>query len=229
MNSLPTIELYSDIHCPWAYMALYRLRQVWPEYEGRVRVVFRALSLELKNRRPTPKPIVDVEIGLMAEQEPDLPIKRWAAPEWRYVPTLLPAFEGEKAAALQGDAAVWAFSWEVRHAFFAESRTICMRHELERVAEKAGIDVARFLRDWDSGLMREPVETESWHGWEEISVRGSPTFVLPDGEQVWNPAAARVTWGKNFTIASMEPPECPDGDCLQPFRALLDRAVNSSK
>lgn len=55
-SGLPTIELYGDVHCPWTYMALYRLRKVWPEYSSKVRVVFRALALELKNKRSTPKP-----------------------------------------------------------------------------------------------------------------------------------------------------------------------------
>ena len=65
--ALPTIEIYSDIHCPWAYLAVYRLRRVWPDYAGRVRLVWRALSLEYINERGTPKPIVDAEIGLLRQ------------------------------------------------------------------------------------------------------------------------------------------------------------------
>ncbi len=40
--TLPVIDVYSDIHCPWAYLAAYRLRQVWPAYQGRLRIVWRA-------------------------------------------------------------------------------------------------------------------------------------------------------------------------------------------
>src|SRR6266516_8074493 len=50
-------------------MAVYRLRKLWPEYERRVRIAWRALSLEAKNSKSTPKNIVDVEIPLMAQQE----------------------------------------------------------------------------------------------------------------------------------------------------------------
>ena len=224
-ESLPTIELYSDIHCPWAYMALYRLRAVWPEYEGRVRVAFRALSLEIKNERPTPKPILDVETVLMELQEPELPIYGWRRPEWQYVPTLLPAFEAEKAAAQQGDEAVWRFSWQVRRAFFAESRTICTRFELAKVADEAGLDVDRFLRDWDSGRFREEVLADTHRGWEELKVNGSPTFVLPSGKQVWNPGAARVSWGPKQNVKDYTPPACPAGDCLQLYRDILDAVV----
>lgn len=46
----PTIELYPDIHCPWTYPAVHRLCPVWPEYVGRVRLVWRILSLECITR-----------------------------------------------------------------------------------------------------------------------------------------------------------------------------------
>jgi predicted DsbA family dithiol-disulfide isomerase len=206
-------------------MAVYRLRKVWPEYRDRVRIEFRALSLELKNLQSTPKHIVDLEILLMARQEPDLPIWPWKASNWRYVPTLLPAFEAEKAAAQQGDDAAWEYAWRVRHAFFAESRTICMRYVLAQIAEEAGLDVDRFLNDWDSDRFRKAVEEESHEGWEVLKVRSSPTFVLPSGKQVNNPGAAEVIWGPHHTIDGLQPPDCPDGDCLQVFRDMLEEAI----
>jgi hypothetical protein len=210
-------------------MAVYRLRTIWPEYQGRVRIVFRALSLELKNERPTPKPTLDVEIVLMARQEPDLPIWPWDAPVSEYVPTLLPAFEAEKAAALQGDKAACEFAWQVRHAFFARSRTICMRFVLADIARDAGLDVDRFLQDWDSGRLREPVIRESYHGWEELKLPGSPTFILPSGKQIGNPGAMQVTWGEGHQILATRPPDCPNGDCLQVYRDLLDEAIAEAR
>jgi predicted DsbA family dithiol-disulfide isomerase len=217
--------MYSDIHCPWAYMALYRLRQVWPAYRGRVRLIFRSLSLELKNKRPTPKPILDVEVVLMARQEHDLPIYPWRAPEWQFVPTFLPAFEAAKAAEQQGDEAIWEFEWAVRHAFFAESRTVCLRNVLAELARTSGLDVNRFLQDWDSGRFRQEVIRESHHGWEELKVPGSPTFVLPSGKQVPNPGAWKVTWGPNKEVQDIQPADCPNGDCLQPYRDMLNEAI----
>lgn len=208
-------------------MAEYRLRKVWQQYQRRVRILSRALSLELKNGRSTPKPIVDSEIPLMAEQEPDLPIGPWSAPEWTYVPTFLPAFEAVKAAREQGDEAAWNFEWEVRYAFFAQSRTVCMRFELAEVARAAGLDVDRFLADWDSGRFRAQVVEESHHGWEELEVPGSPTFVLPSGKQVHNPGAARVQWGESYEILDVTPADCPGGDCLQVYREMLDEAIGS--
>ena len=226
VESLPTVELFSDIHCPWAYMALYRLRKVVPEYRDRVRIVFSSLSLEIENGRCTPKPILDLEFLLIAQQEPEIPIHPWRTPEWQFVPTLLPAFEAEKAAALQGDDAAWEFSWRLRHAFFYRSRTICMRNELEAVARDAGLDVERFLGDWDSGRLREQVLADTRRGWDELRVDGSPTFVLPNGKQVHNPGAWRVEWSRNhLDVESIDRDVCPDGDCLQPFRAMLDEVI----
>lgn len=221
-STLPTIELYSDLHCPWAYMAVYRLRRLWPAYAGQVIIRWRALSLELVNRRPTPKNIVDIEIPLIAEQEPDIPIRPWHAPEWTYPVTILPAFEALHCAQRQGDEAAWEFNWRVRHAFFAESRCISMRHVLLEIAEESGLDVEQFRRDFDSGTTRPAVLAESERGWRELKVPGSPTFVLPSGRLVANPGAVRVRWGPKHEILAVQPPEQPWETAL---RGLLDAAI----
>ena len=174
---------------------MYRLRELWPAYRDRVRIAWKALALEIKNEKSTPKDIVDGEIVLMAQQELDLPIRPWRGPEWRYPPTILPAFEAIRCAANQGDKQAWEFSWRVRKAFFYQRRCISMRHVLLELAAESGLDLERFRRDWDGGAERPAVLEESHHGWEELKVEGSPTFVLPSGRQVHNPAAWRVTWG----------------------------------
>lgn len=221
-STLPTIELFSDLHCPWAYLATYRLRRLWPAYAGRVLIRWRALSLELINRRPTPKNIVDIELPLIAEQEPDIPLGPWQAPEWTYPVTILPAFEALQCALRQGHEAAWEFNWRVRRAFFAESRCISMRHVLLEIAAECGLDVDRFRADFDSGSARPAVLAESARGWHELKVPGSPTFVLPSGRQVANPGAVRVTWGPEHEVLAVEPPEQPWEMAL---RGLLDVAI----
>jgi predicted DsbA family dithiol-disulfide isomerase len=101
-----------------------------------------------------------------------------------------------------------------------------MRFELEKVAREAGLDVQRFLQDWDSGLLREQVLAESRHAWEELHVPGSPTFVLPSGKQVGNPGAVRVKWGPNHEILQVTPADCPNGNCLQVFRDMLEEVIS---
>jgi hypothetical protein len=100
-----------------------------------------------------------------------------------------------------------------------------MRFVLADVAREAGLDVDRFLVDWDSGRFRRAVIEESHHGWEELKVPGSPTFVLPSGKQVPNPGAIGVEWGPHHSVQSITPADCPNGDCLQVFRDMLDEAI----
>ena len=56
-DSRPVIEIYGSMECPYAYLATYRLRQVWPEFRSQVRLVWRALSLEYINRQSYPMPL----------------------------------------------------------------------------------------------------------------------------------------------------------------------------
>ena len=205
---------------------MYRLRELWPEYSARVRVAWKALALEIENEQTTPKPILEQENPLMAQQAPDLPIGPWRAPEWEYPVTLLPAFEALACAERQGDAAAWALSWRVRVAFFAESRCISARHVLLDVARESGLDLERFTQDWDSGAERPRILAASHRGWKVLKLEGSPTFVLPNGRQVHNPAALKATWGPGKQIVKVDPPpDAPHGDWRRVYRAFLDEAA----
>src|SRR5262245_6844532 len=84
MPSAATIALYSDVHCPYAYVTAYRLRQLREEYRGRVTISYKSLALEYVNRRPTPKPILDNETPFLMLSEPEIPYQPWHAPlsEW---------------------------------------------------------------------------------------------------------------------------------------------------
>ena len=225
--SVPTIEVYSDIHCPWAYLAVYRLRRLWPEYAGRLQVVWRALSLEYVNQRGTPKPILDSETALMRRIEPELPIERWPRPDWQWPVTFWPAFEALACAQAQGHEEAFAMSWGLRHAFFAEGQSPVIRSDLfaiaRTVAAASPLDLARFQDDWDHGRYKMSVLDDSRRGWEELKAGASPTFVLPDGYQVSNPAAGHADMdGQTGVIHSYTPYE---GDPLAVYRALLDRAI----
>ena len=204
---------------------MYRLRELWPDYRNRVRIEWKALALEWKNENSTPKHIVDDEFILMARQEMELPISAWRAPDWTYPVTFLPAFEAIRCAVKQGEQQGWEFSWRVRVAFFKESRNVAMRHVLLELAAESGLDVEQFRRDWDDGAERRPVLEESEHGWEELKVDGSPTFVLANGRQIHNPGAWRVTWGPKHTVQKVEPAERP---WREVYREFLEEAAGLS-
>lgn len=226
--SLPTIEIYSDVHCPWAYLATYRLRTVWPHYAGRVRLVWRALSLEYINERGTPKPVLDAEISLMPRIEPDLPIKHWRRPDWQWPITFWPALEALACAQAQGDGSSFAMSWALRRAFFVGGRCLSLRHELFAVArDVAGeghLDLDRFSDDWDHGRYKATVLAESRRGWHELKVKGSPTFVLPDGSRLSNLAAGVADIDDEHGAMRGYTPY--DGDPLAAYCAMLDATAS---
>lgn len=222
--SLPTIEIYASMECPYAYLATYRLRQIWPEYAGRVQIVWRALSLEYINQASVSKPTHDAELLLFAQIEPALPMQPWARPEWQWPVTMWPAFEALACAQAQSHEAAFAMSWALRHAYFAESRNPALRHELLAVARQAAaeaeLDLARFEEDWDRGRYKNSVITESRRGWHELKVNGSATFVLPDGSQVTNPALGEIDFDEQNSILRSYTPYA--GDPLAAFREMLE-------
>lgn len=221
---LPTIEIYASLDCPFAYLATYRLRQLWPEYEGRIALIWRTLSLEYINERPVLLPLIAAEQPLFAQIEPGLPYEPWHAPEWLWPATMWPAAEALACAQAQSAVAAFAMSWALRHAFFAESKNIALRHELldiaRRVAAEVSLDVARFEAVWDSGRYKQSVIADSRRGWHELQLDGSATLLLPDGRRVTNPAVGEVDFDEeNYMLRSYRPYE---GDPLDAYRELLD-------
>lgn len=219
-----TVRVFSDLTCPWAYLTAWRLRRVAPEWAGRVRLVWASLPLELVNREATPKDVIEAELPILRDVAPDIPLHPWKPPAWQWPVTVLPAFEAVKCAEAQGDDQAMEYNWLVRHAFFAESRCIALRHVLLDLATEAGLDVARFASDFDRGRFRGRVMAESQAGWEELHVAGSPTLVLPDGSQVPGVGVPRLKM-EGARIVAVQPAECPGGDCLAVLRDILKQAA----
>ncbi len=224
-EALPTIEVFSDIHCPWGYLAAFRLRELEPEWRGRLRLAWCCLPLEVVNSRGTPKQIVDQELPYLLQIEPDIPARPWRRAEWEYPVTLLPAFEALKCAQAQGDEAALAFNWAVRRAFFAESRCISLRHILIDIAREAGLDVAQFTSDLDSGRCKHLVMQESERGWNTLKVKGSPTLILPSGEQRPYPAIPELLWDTDDHVIGIKPSEYLESDPLDLYRAIINEAL----
>ena len=225
----PIVEIFADIYCPWTYLTVFRLRQVWPAYARRLELRWRALSLEYINRRGTPKPLLEVELDLIRRTEPALPLRRWDRPDWQWPVTFWPAFEALACAQAQGHDAADAMSWALRRAFFAEGRSPALRHELLEIARSAAaeapLDLGRFEADWDAGRHKAEVIADSRRGWHELKVEGSPTFVLPDGAQVSAPGigAADIDEEQAVVRAYTAFP----GDPLAALRAVLNRAASA--
>ena len=225
--SLPTIDLYSDIHCPWAYLTVYRLRQIWPDYADRVQVVWRSLGLEYINERGTPKRILDPEMELMAQIEPDLPMQLWSRPDSEWPVTFWPAFEALASAQAQSHSAAFEMSWVLRRTFFGESRSPALRHELlamaREVAATTDLDFDRFKDDWDNGRYKGTVVVDSRRGWRELRVEGSPTFVLTNGRQFPYPATGHADIDVKRGVVRQYTPY--EGDWVPVYREMLEAAI----
>ncbi len=224
---MQTLEVYSSIECPFAYVAVYRLRQVYAPYADRVAIGWRALSLEYVNKSQTPEPTIRAELEALQQIEPDLPVQHWTRPCWEWPTTMWPAFEALACAQEQNPRAGFEMSWALRYAFFAENRNIAHRHVLletaESIAAQTGLDMERFETDWDTGRYKDSIIREARCGWHSLNVQGSPTFVLPGGMQVYSPALAGLDFDEEeLRVRSYTPPVRPP---LDVFRDLLEEAA----
>lgn len=225
--TLPIIEVYGSIECPYAYLMNFRLRKLMPEYEGKLQVAWRALSLEHVNNAPSNMLGLIYEGGILKMAEPKLMVKEWPQNELIPPTTFLPAFEALAGAQAQGHAAAFELSWALRHAVYAEGRNISMRHEVfalaEQVAKKTDLDIEQFKRDWDGGKHKAKIIAESSKGWYEIKVEGSATLVLPNGKQFSNPAIGEFDFDeRKGEVRDYHP---PNKDWMTTYREILNGAL----
>lgn len=227
MSTPVVIDLYSDVHCPYAYLTAYRLRKLRDEYAGRVMIRYRSLALEYVNKRSTPKHVLDSETPFLMLEELDIPYQPWHRPASEWPVTMWPAFEAIKCAERQGDALAAELDWAIRAAFFAHSRCISMRHVLFELAERIGLDMGRFAEDWDGGVTKREVLEEARAGWEQLKVEGSPTFVLPSGRQASYLALPKIKLDEkqHARVVEVQPAPCQGDECLQALRELFDETL----
>jgi Predicted dithiol-disulfide isomerase involved in polyketide biosynthesis len=225
MSEPVRIAMYSDVHCPYAYLTAYRLHLLRKEYHDSVIIQYKSLSLEYKNRRGTPKEILDSETPILLLQEPTIPYQPWHAPSTEWPVTMWPAFEAIKCAERQGWEQAADLDWAIRSAFFHGSKCISLRSVLIGLAEHIkALDVDRFVRDFDSGVCKQLVLQESQEGWERLKVLNSPTLVLPDGRQLSYFALPKVSLDprQHYRVTQIEPAQLlPDQTPLDAFRVLF--------
>lgn len=189
---VPVLEMWADLHCPYAYLAAFRLREALQETQARVEVRHKSLAIEHADRKVTPKPVLDAETPLVVAEERELRYRAWPDLESAWPVTMWPAFEAVKVAERQGWRRAHELDWRLREAFFARGKCISMRHVILDVAREAGLEMDDFERDWDAGTCKGQVIAEARRGWDELQLEASPTFVLPDGSRHANPVAPHV-------------------------------------
>jgi predicted DsbA family dithiol-disulfide isomerase len=226
------VAFWADLSCPYAYLAHHRLRQVLPAFQGRLVLAHKSLALEYVNQRSTPKATLDLETPILALADPDLPYRPWAAPASEWPVTLWPAFEAVKCGERQSLTLADDLAWAIRVAFFRDHRCISMRHVLLDLAGTAGLDVARFEADYDTGVGKRQVIEEAREGWVRLEVPGSPTVVMPagerfDGGQLGLPSID-LDDAQGQRPTNWQPGICTGAACLDLLRGLLDGALNQA-
>jgi predicted DsbA family dithiol-disulfide isomerase len=190
-----TVVIYSDIGCPWAHAAVWRLWDARRSLglEDQVRFDHRVFPLELFNSQATPRNELEPEIPVCSSLAPRAGWQSWSGPDWQYPVTMLPPMEAVQAAKEQGLAASEALDRGLRRAFWGESRCVSLRHVILEVAsETDGLDLARLATALDSGRARAAI-FEDWEVAKTDAVQGSPHLFVHDGTNAQNPGL-EVDW-----------------------------------
>ena len=198
-----TIVVFSDVGCPWAGLAVHRLRRRRAELglDGTVVLDHRAFPLELFNEQVTPKTIVDSEVAVVGSHEPALGWKPWDRAERAYPNTTLLALEAvqaAKASEVGGLAGSERLDAALRRAWFVESRSINLYAEILAVARSCpGVDADALDAALRMGAGREAVfaQFDAAHAAE---VQGSPHLFLADGWNAHNPGITLSWTGGQF-------------------------------
>lgn len=210
-----TVVVYSDIGCPWAHAAVYRLHEARRRQgaEDLVRFDMRPFPLELHNSQSTPKLILDAEIPVVGAIAPEAGWQMWQPSDHEYPGTMLPALEAVEAAKEQGLRASEQLDRALRVAFFGRSRNISMRHVIAEVARGCSeVDETKLLEALDDGRARAAL-MELARRSQQGAVAGSPHVFLPDGTEVHNPGV-EMHWegehGEGFPVVDRDEPEVYD-------------------
>jgi predicted DsbA family dithiol-disulfide isomerase len=195
-----TIQFWSDLLCPFAHVAVHRLRQAREHLGLRVRLDHHVFPLELFNG-PHPRRGTDTEAVGLGQVAPEAGFRVWTAADDLYPHTVLLAAEAVLAAKAQSLGAAEALDVALRRAFWSQSRSIGHRQVvLDVAAEAAGaapspaerIDVDALAEALGSGRHRRDL-TADFAVARTDAIPGSPTLRLPDGATVTNPGLV-VHW-----------------------------------
>jgi hypothetical protein len=153
----------------------------------------RAFPLELFNSHPTPREDYDSEMDFLSSLAPRAGWQHWAAPDWTWPVTMLPAMEAVQAAKEQSLAASEELDIGLRRAFWGESRCISLRHVILEVASQCdSVDLATLADALDAGRARRRL-FEQWEVAKTDAVAGSAHLFTPDGWSGQNPGI-EVDW-----------------------------------
>lgn len=184
------VTVWSDIGCPWGTLALHTLRSRAGERDLNLLIDHRAFPLELFNKRPTPKGIIDVEVTAIAGLMPSTGWLPWTAPESAYAVSTLPgmaAVQAAKALSVGGLRASDELDHALRQAFYVRGRCISVYSEiLEAAATCPTLYVPALETAIEAGKGHAEVFAH-WRTASALPVQGSPHIFVGDQYAEHNP------------------------------------------
>lgn len=212
MRAAPgTIQVWSDLSCPWSHAVVWRLWDARRRLglEDRVRFDHHAFPLELFNREPTPRPVRDAERPVVAELAPRAGWQAWSAPDHAWPVTMLLPTEAVLAAKEQSLEASEELDRGLRRAFWGESRCISLRHVILEVATECdGVDATALAEALDDGRARRAL-LDDWATARGDEVRGSAHLFAPDGTNDQNPGIS-YRWVDDGPVLDADDPAAID-------------------
>ena len=212
-----TIQLWSDLLCPFAHVAVHRLRDTRERLGlgGQVRLDHHVFPLELFNG-PHPRRGTDTEAVGLGQVAPEAGFRVWTGADDLYPHTVLLAAEAVLAAKWQSMDAAEALDAALRRAFWSQSRSIAHRQVVLDVAAEvadrddgnAVLDVDQLTDALDSGRSRRALMADFAIARTD-AVPGSPTLRLPDGSTVHNPGMTvhwEGPWAAGYPIVDVDDP-----------------------
>jgi len=208
---MAVITVWSDMLCPWGYVASLRLRRIRDQLGAdSVSFDFRAWPLDITHRPPDASRR-RAEIVALAQHEPSA----FTLYEGPVPVSSVLASEAQKWGYSYGQEIGEHFDLAIRRAFFLHSRNLGIRSELLAVAHTEGLDDGALSSALDTGKFRAAIATDIEEG-KGIPVGGSPTIILPDGTVLSNPGF-EVTRLREIPIITADRPSV--------YEDLLQRAA----
>lgn len=208
-----TVQVWSDLLCPFAHLTLHRFRQARERLGLPVAVEHHTFALELFNG-PHPRRGTDTEAVGVGQAAPELDWRIWTGPDDLYPHTVLLAAEAVHAAQAQSLAAGEALDLGLRRAFWTQSRSITHRAVVLEIAAEvrdAGteLDVAALTHALDTGAHRRDVTAD--HAVAQTdAIPASPTLRLADGAAYTNPGTAvewAGPWAAGYPVITSHDPD----------------------
>ena len=191
-ETAPTvIDYYTDILCVWAWIAQPRLQELHDQWGSQVEVQLRYVDIfgdaysKIRNRWGAEDGFEKFGEHVTHSAEPfdDTPVH---AAIWNEVRprSSLPAHLLLKAVGIVCDAtAVKTMALHIRRAFFVEGRDIGHLGTVLELAAHHGLDSAALEAAIMDGRAMAALSTDQQKA-RELSVQGSPTWVLNEGRQI---------------------------------------------